>query len=140
MNKRLKVITINGFRGLMMVVFIVFGLISGFIIAPGWVCMKLWNLFVINHVQVMPMNLYQGVLLWAVIGLSLYLMNNKKTIIGFNTYPRLTPSQIKGIMERANRLGLDTIKNECLNELEFEKNINNNNENKFVQDEAKDKL
>ena len=43
MNKNYRVITINGVRGIIVAIFIVLGLIAGFIVSPGWVCMKLWN-------------------------------------------------------------------------------------------------
>ena len=101
MNKNLKVSTINGIRGLFMAMFIIFGLISGFIISPGWVCMKLWNIFAVNYTSASPMNLYQGLLLWAVIALLLYALNNKHALIGFGTYPKLTNEQIKDIIKKS---------------------------------------
>ena len=70
MNKNYKVITINGIRGIFAAIFIVLGLIAGFIISPGWVCMKLWNLCFQDVFKVM--NIYEGIMLWAIIALSLY--------------------------------------------------------------------
>lgn len=102
MNKKMKVITINGVRGLFMAAFIVFGLISGFIISPGWVCMTLWNNFAVNNFAVSPMNLYQGLLMWAVIALSMYAINNKRSLIGFGSYPaKLSNEQIKEIIKKS---------------------------------------
>ena len=100
MNKHFHVITINGFRGVLTAVFIIFGLVSGFIISPGWVCMKLWNIFAAEY-SFRAMNIYQGVLLWAVIALVLYAVNNKRALIGFGAYSALSPEQIKDIMQRA---------------------------------------
>ena len=99
MNKNYRVITINGIRGIIAAIFIVFGRIAGFIISPGWVCMKLWNHFAQEYFA--TMNLLQGIMLWAIIGLSLYALNNKHALIGFGAYQGLSPDQIKDIMNRA---------------------------------------
>ena len=102
MKKNFKVITINGIRGAIVAVFIVMGLIAGFIISPGWVCMQLWN-YAIEEFSLVAssMNIYQGIMLWAIIALSLYALNNKRALIGFGSYQGLSPEQIKDIMNRA---------------------------------------
>lgn len=101
MKKNFKVITINGVRGIFAAIFVVLGLIAGFIISPGWVCMQLWNYGFENSNVVATMNLYQGIILWAIIALSLYALNNKRSLIGFGAYQGLSPEQIKDIMNRA---------------------------------------
>lgn len=101
MNKNFKVITINGIRGVFAAIFIVFGLIAGFIISPGWVCMQIWNRAFQDSYTVAVMNIYQGIMLWAIIALSLYALNNKRSLIGFGAYQGLTPEQIKDIMNKA---------------------------------------
>lgn len=111
MNKNYKVVTINGFRGVIAVIFIVFGLISGFVVSPGWVCMKTWNYFFENSTTLATMNIYQGIMMWAIIALSLYALNNRKTVIGFNSFQGLTPDQIKDIMRRSREAELKVFKN-----------------------------
>ena len=101
MKRNFKVITINGIRGAIVAVFVVLGLIAGFIISPGWVCMQAWNYFFVDSGVVATMNLFQGVMLWAIIALSLYALNNKRALIGFGSYQGLSPEQIKDIMNRA---------------------------------------
>ena len=102
MKKNFKVITINGIRGAIVAIFIVMGLIAGFIISPGWVCMQLWNYAIEEaNLAVSTMNIYQGIMLWAIIALSLYALNNKRALIGFGSYQGLSPEQIKDIMNRA---------------------------------------
>ncbi len=102
MNKNFKIITINGIRGIFAAVFIVLGLIAGFIISPGWVCMHIWNYIAEQAVNMVTMNIFQGIMLWAIIALSLYALNNKKALIGFGAYQALSPDQIKDIMKRTN--------------------------------------
>lgn len=102
MKKEFKVITINGIRGAIVAIFIVMGLIAGFIISPGWVCMQLWNQAIEEfNLAVSTMNIYQGIMLWAIIALSLYALNNKRALIGFGSYKGLSPEQVKDIMSRA---------------------------------------
>ena len=102
MKKEFKVITINGIRGAIAAIFVVMGLIAGFIISPGWVCMQLWNQAIEEfNLVVSTMNIYQGIMLWAIIALSLYALNNKRALIGFGSYKGLSPEQVKDIMSRA---------------------------------------
>ena len=77
MKRNFKVITINGIRGIFAVIFLVMGLIAGFVISPSWLCMTLWNHFVAASGSVAQMSLWQGLMMWAIIALSLYALNNK---------------------------------------------------------------
>jgi hypothetical protein len=134
MNKNFKVITINGIRGMLVAIFIVLGLIAGFVISPGWLCMQVWNYFMAQSGNFITMNLLQGIMLWSIIALSLYAINNKRPLIGFGSYPGLSPDQIKDIMSRAKD-SEDKIRNEIelLNkELQINKSsaINSDNQNK----------
>ena len=101
MNRNFRVITINGIRGILAAIFVVLGLIAGFVISPGWVCMHVWNYFMAETGRYITMNLLQGIMLWSIIALSLYAINNRRPLIGFGSYPGLSPEQIKDIMNRA---------------------------------------
>ena len=103
MNKNFKVITINGIRGMFAAIFVVLGLIAGFVISPGWLCMKVWNHVFEYSSSVSMMNLFQGILLWTVIALSLYALNNRRSLIGFGSYTGLSPEQIRDIMEHTKQ-------------------------------------
>lgn len=131
MNKNFKVITINGIRGVFAAIFIVLGLIAGFVISPGWVCMKFWNLIFEDSNTVAMMNLFQGIMLWSIIALSLYALNNKKALIGFGSYPSLSPEQIKDIMERAR-----TTETKILKEIEELRQKENTNVEKQEAEET----
>lgn len=138
MNKNFKVITINGIRGMLVAIFIVLGLIAGFVISPGWVCMHIWNYFMAQSGNFITMNLLQGIMLWSIIALSLYAINNKRPLIGFGSYPGLSPDQIKDIMNRA-KMSEDKIKNEIdiLNkELQINKSAVINSENQDKSDDS----
>ena len=110
MNKNYRIITINGVRGIITAAFVICGLIAGFIISPGWGCMKLWNFAFHQSNYFSEINMYQGILLWAIIALSLYALNNKRPLIGFGTCQGLSKEQIKDIMERARISQLNQLK------------------------------
>ncbi len=125
MNKNYKVITIHGVRGVLAIIFLALGLISGFVISPGWACMKLWNKFISDSGIVSTMNIYQGILLWTIIALSLYALNNNKSIIGFGSYPGLSPEQIRNILNRKKEADLNRNKELQFKNIEIKKEANN---------------
>lgn len=139
MKKNFRIITINGFRGILAAIFVVCGLIAGFIISPGWVCMKLWNWGFEYSNHIAQMNLIQGILLWAIIALSLYGLNNKRALIGFGSYSGLNPDQIKDIMEKTKKAEeriLKELKEKHINDLS-ETNIENSSINIDEPEEAR---
>ena len=136
MNRNFRVITINGIRGIIAAIFIVLGLIAGFIVSPGWVCMKVWNYAFENSNIIAQMHLIQGILLWSIIALTLYALNNRKELIGFGSYSGLNPEQIRDIMERAK----ENEKN-ILKELEEKaKNQSNFKNANFINPEKENNL
>ena len=145
MKKNFKVITINGVRGLFAAVFVVLGLVAGFIISPGWVCMQIWNKIAEETLSITTMNLFQGIMLWAIIALSLYALNNKRTLIGFGSYPTLSPEQIKDIMNRAKanelkntlKKEIENINKEIKEDLKIDKPIETPHEKEEVKEEIR---
>lgn len=137
MNRNFRVITINGIRGILAAIFVILGLIAGFVISPGWVCMHVWNYFMVESGRYITMNLLQGIMLWSIIALSLYAINNRRPLIGFGSYPGLSPEQIKDIINNS-KISENRIKNEIdiLNkEIHVGTNPVINDENKDIQDE-----
>ena len=76
MKKGPKIIQISGLRGLIFAGFIVTCLAAGFILFPAKVAMYLWNYMASTYFAVPEISLWQGVLLWAIIALSIYTFNN----------------------------------------------------------------
>ncbi len=140
MNKNFRVITINGIRGIFTVIFLMFGLIAGFIISPGWVCMHLWNYIFQNSLTIARMNIYEGILLWAIIALSLYALNNKKSLIGFGSFQGLSQEQIKEIMSSAKFSESKIIKNMEILNRELSKEIKYEQKKEIQSDENKDEI
>ena len=78
MKNKCTVIQIDGFRGLLIFLFIIMCAIAGFLIFPAWCCQHAWN-FIASYVANMPlMELKHGILLWIIITLIFYAtMSNK---------------------------------------------------------------
>lgn len=100
MNRNLKVIKINGFRGVLTAIFVIGCLFAGFMIFPGWVFMQLWNYMASFFVAVPEMQLIHGSILWTIVALMIYAINNSRSLIGISSHPTLNEDQIKEIMNK----------------------------------------
>lgn len=100
MNKNFKVIRINGFRGVLTAIFVVCCLATGFIVFPGWLSMHLWNYIASFYILMPKMELIHGIILWAIVALTFYGINNNRMLIGISSPPVLNEDQIKDIMTR----------------------------------------
>ena len=99
MKRDIKVITINGFRGLVLAAFIIFGLVSGFIVAPAYFCKEIWNFIGTNYVVLPHMEIYHGAILWAIIALSVYAICKNKIYIGVPVAPKFDEEKLKAILK-----------------------------------------
>ena len=72
MKNKCTVIQIDGFRGILIVGFLLLCAGAGFIIFPAWCCQHGWN-FIAGFVDGMPvMELKHGAILWVIIALISY--------------------------------------------------------------------
>ena len=101
MNKKSpKIIQISGIRGLILACFIVVCLIAGFVVFPGGVAQYAWNYVGSNYVALPEISLWQGILLWAMIALSIYLLNDRKIAVSFQKPTELSDEEMRFLMER----------------------------------------
>ena len=116
MNRNYRVIKINGFRGILTALFVLSCLATGFIICPGWLFMNIWNYIASFFILMPKMQLVHGIILWAIVALTLYGLNNNRCLIGFSSPPSLSDDQIKDIMTRVKNSAGSTnpINNETL--------------------------
>ena len=98
MKKNAKIIQINGFRGILTALFIVTCLAAGFIAFPGFVAMNIWNHFAENSFP--QINLFQGVLLWAIIALTYFIASRQRVAVSFATPKELNEEELNVLMER----------------------------------------
>ena len=116
MKRNYNIIKISGLKGVIFAIFIVGCLIAGFLTFPGWVCMHIWN-FVAGLFSEMPeMNLLHGCIMWCIIALSVYALNQGNFSISVGGAPVSTPSEerIKEILRQvheknSNIIPLDSV-------------------------------
>lgn len=100
MKKNMRVVQINGFRGLLLALFIVSCLIAGFIAFPSFVTMSAWNHLSAKTGSFPVINFGQGILLWAIIAFSVYIFSKKKFIVSFNSQQELTEDEVKDVISK----------------------------------------
>ena len=138
MKKGPKIIQISGLRGLIFAAFIVTCLAAGFIMFPAKIAMYLWNYMALNYIAVPTISLWQGVLLWAIVAISVYTFNNNKLAISFKQPMELNEEEMRILMDRirmqkqAQKLNTMILKAEDFNK------IIKQNENNEKKEENKD--
>ena len=108
-----RIIQINGFRGLLMFLFIVACLIAGFVCFPAFLCMSTWNYISAHTSAVVPISFWGGLLLWGIIVVCFLITSKRRIIVGFDSAPTYINKE-----ETAELL--DTY---CENPEEFEKKL-----------------
>ena len=100
MRKGPKIIQINGFRGILLAGFIVTCLFAGFVLFPAKVAEGVWNYIATTYISLPQINTMQGILLWAMVALSIYLLSNRTFSISFGHPSELSEEEMKVLMER----------------------------------------
>ena len=138
----MKIIQINGFRGLMMAAFIGAGLISGFVACPGIIMMRLWNHFLTPYG--MPvLDAFQGVLLWVIVALTYYILTKGYMPVSFASPDKITDAELDMIMKKAKiHSDLRKMNAKVMTFDKFEKQIANNKKEsaKESEENSEDKV
>lgn len=100
MKRNLRVVQINGFRGLILTLFIISCLIAGFIAFPSFLAMNIWNHLAIKTGSFPFINFYQGILLWAIVAFSIFIFSKRKFIVSFSSKQELTEDEVKNVVSR----------------------------------------
>lgn len=97
----MRIIQINGFKGIVTALFIGVCLFAGFIIFPGACVMHFWNKYLHTLAGFPLLSVYQGVLLWGISVVSYFILNKKGLAVSFKEAPELSDSEINMIMKNA---------------------------------------
>lgn len=128
-RNKLRVIQIQGFRGILSAVFVVSCLIAGFIGFPTIMLTKGWNYLAQTTLAVPEICAFQGLILWGILAISYILINKKrKFLVAFDAPQTRTPKEIKDI--------INEIKSQSA-ELKREIEIENNHQNPLETQEIK---
>lgn len=97
----MKIIQINGLRGILMMIFIISCLFAGFVIFPGFVSMNLWNHYLTGAFGFPVLNILQGVLLWGIIVLAYYALTKGYMPVSFSSPDKISDAELSMIMKNA---------------------------------------
>lgn len=101
MKKNFRVVQINGFRGLLLALFILSCLVAGFIAFPSLVAMHTWNYLAVKTGSFPVINIIGGILLWGIIALSSFILSSRrKFIVSFNSQQELTDAEVKEVLSK----------------------------------------
>lgn len=121
MKRNMRVLQINGFRGIFLALFIVSCLIVGFIAFPSFLAMNIWNYLASKTGSFPAITFVEGLLLWAIILVSAYIFNKRRFIVSFNAQQELTEDEVRQVLSR--------IKKQVINKNELSKELKTLNEN-----------
>ena len=98
MKKNIKIVEINGLRGIFIIAYAIICAAAGFILFPAWVIMSMWNWFSTYIYHLPHMNLIHGFMLYAIIVLIAFATRAYSN--SFNiTSANLTKSHIAALMK-----------------------------------------
>ena len=100
MKKNLRVVQINGLRGIFIILFVVTCLIAGFIAFPALLIMHTWNYLATTTSSFPSIEIGGGLLLCAIIIFSVFVFNKKKFIVSFNSQRELTDDEVKEVVSK----------------------------------------
>jgi hypothetical protein len=97
----MKIIQIEGIRGLITAAFVGVCLFAGFVMFPGLVAMSLWNKYLVNLYMFPEISLFQGVLLWGILTISYCIVTKNKFALSFRNTPELSDEELSSIIKSA---------------------------------------
>ena len=100
MKRKTRIIQISGFRGILMAIFVITCLAAGFVAFPAISAMYLW-IYAASHISIPEINFIQGLMLWAIVAISIYILNDrKKYLIAFSPKNQLSEDEMKKVLEQ----------------------------------------
>ncbi len=100
MRKNARIIQISGLRGLLFALFVVVCLIMGFVTFPGIVAMCIWNMAAASFTSIPQINVIQGILLWVIIALSIYMSGGGRSFVALKQPAQLSESEVRDLMTK----------------------------------------
>lgn len=100
MKNNLRIVQINGIKGLCVALFIGSCLIAGFVAFPALVAMNIWNYFSLKTGSFPAITALQGLLLWAIIAFGSYIFSKRRFIISFNSQQELSDEEVMDMVTK----------------------------------------
>lgn len=103
MKKNMNVIQIKGIKGIIVAIFMVTCLAAGFIAFPGLVAMYGWNAMATHFVQIPPIGLFQGMLLWGIVAASYFIFRKDRVVVCMRSSDGLSEEELKSVFADIKR-------------------------------------
>ena len=97
----MKILQIDGIKGLVTAVFMGICLFAGFVLFPGMVAMHFWNRYLVNLYMFPQLSLFQGVLLWGIVVVSYCILSKSGLAVSFKSTPELSEEELESIIKSA---------------------------------------
>lgn len=97
----MKIVQIDGIKGLITAVFVVCCAFSGFVISPGYVAMSLWNKYLAQNYMFPTLSIFQGILLWGILVISYFIISRDGFAMSFRSAPEMTDEELNSIIKSA---------------------------------------
>lgn len=97
----MKIIQIDGIRGLITAAFVGVCLFAGFVLFPGYVAMNLWNQYLVNLLMFPQLSLFQGVLLWGMVFVSYSILTKGRFALSFKHTSGISDAELDSIIKSA---------------------------------------
>ena len=131
----MKILQIDGIKGLVTAAFIGICLFAGFVLFPGMVAMHFWNRYLVNLSMFPQLSLFQGVLLWGIVAVSYCILSKSGLAVSFRSTPELSEEELEAIIKTAKISSKMRIMNKLMSKadkVEIHKNSKEDNETSYV--------
>ncbi len=131
----MKILQIDGIKGLVTAVFMGICLFAGFVLFPGMVAMHFWNRYLVNLYMFPQLSLFQGVLLWGLVVVSYCILSKSGLAVSFKSTPELSEEELESIIKSAKISSNMRIMNKIMSKadkVEIHKNSKEDKESSYV--------
>jgi len=100
------IIKTYGFHWVLLGLFVVVCVVAGFIVFPAIVLAHMWNYMVYVTKILHTINIFQGILLWGIIAITLYITTKEKFRTSYSEGKRITKNEVRHIIKEARSKGI----------------------------------
>lgn len=96
-----------GYHWLFFGLFIIFGVVSGFIIAPGVVLCLIWNAIAMKITQIPTINIFWAIVLWLIIFITLFITTRQYFEVTYKKGKKLDVDEIRNLVKGFREMDID---------------------------------
>ncbi len=97
----MKIVQIDGIKGIITAIFVCACAFAGFVISPGYAAMSLWNKYLAQPYMFPTLSLFQGILLWGIIVITYFIITKNGFALSFKNTPEMSDEELNSIIKSA---------------------------------------